>query len=109
MLIYKNIDWKGGWFIGDFTPTSFETKKFEVGFKKFKKGEFSHPHFHKIATEINYVASGKVVINGFEFKTGDVFILEKNEVVYPLFQEDCDLVVVKIPSAANDKFLIKND
>ena len=30
---------KGGWFVGDFLPTAFKTKNFEVSYKLHKKNE----------------------------------------------------------------------
>ena len=40
MNIYNIQNYKGGWFIGDFEPTVFKTKDFEVCFKTHKKMKF---------------------------------------------------------------------
>ena len=39
MQIYKLEDMKGGWFVGNFSPSAFQTEGFEVCYKKHHKGE----------------------------------------------------------------------
>ena len=100
----KNInEMKGGWFVGNFQPSIFNAN-FEVGVKKYKKGEFHAPHFHKIATEINYLISGNMLANRKLIKPGEIFTFEPNEVASCEFLEDCELVVVKSVSVINDKY-----
>jgi quercetin dioxygenase-like cupin family protein len=94
----------GGWFIGNFTPSVFKTNEFEVCYKIHEAGEKWPAHYHKIAVEINYLMRGKMTIQGKELIAGDVFIIDKNEVVDPTFQEKCELIVVKVPYAPNDKY-----
>ena len=38
------------------------------------------------------------------FNSGDVFIIYPNEIADPNFLEDCELIVVKMPSIINDKY-----
>ena len=52
-----------GWFIGDFEPTAYKTKNFEVGFLHHKKGDIWQKHYHKIAREITLVVEGKVKVS----------------------------------------------
>lgn len=106
MKVYKMSDMIGGWFIGDFEPTAFKTENFEVCYKQHPKGEEWDTHYHKIATEINYIIRGEMMINDDLLKEGDIFILEPNEVSKPEFLTDCELIVVKTPSAKNDKYII---
>jgi len=74
---------------------------------KHSKGEFWPPHIHKIATEINLLVSGEMVIDSVVLKKGDVFIIEPNQVADPKFLTDCELVVIKTPSIPNDKYIIE--
>ncbi len=66
--------WRG-WFVGNFEPTAFKTKNFEVGYGIHKKGDRWHKHFHKIATEITFIVKGKVKVNDEIFSKGDIFII----------------------------------
>ncbi len=101
-----NEKFEGGWFIGNFEPTSFNTTDFEVCYKFHKRNETWPAHYHKIATEINYLIKGKMIIQGKELISGNVFIISPYEIADPIFIEDCELIVVKIPSIKTDKFNI---
>jgi len=96
-----------GWFVGDFKPTAFRTKKFEVGYLKHKKNENWPTHFHKKSVEINLLIEGAMKIKGKILKKGDIFILDKKEVADPIFLKDCSIVCIKIPSLPNDKYIIR--
>jgi len=96
----------GGWFIGDFEPSVFKTEDFEVCYKQHPKGEKWDNHYHKVATEINYLIRGEMTINGDLFKRGDIFVIEPNDTAKPEFISDCELIVVKTPSVKNDKYII---
>ena len=97
---------KGGWFIGDFDPSVFKTEGFEVGYKLHKKGESWDTHYHMIATEINYMIRGKMTIGDETLITGDIFTIYPGEVSDPVFLEDCEIIVVKVPSAKEDKYIV---
>jgi quercetin dioxygenase-like cupin family protein len=97
----------GGWFIGDFVPSSFKTKNFEVCYKKHQKGENWPTHYHKISTEINLLVRGKMKIQGKILTEGDIFILNPFEIANPEFLEDCEVVIIKTPSSPGDKFEIE--
>ena len=107
MKIYKMKDMTGGWFVGDFEPSAIKTKEFEVCYKCHAKGEQWPTHYHKVATEISFVISGKMTIQGQLLQEGDIFVLEPNEVADPVFLEDCCLVVVKTPSVIGDKYEVE--
>lgn len=98
---------KGGWFVGNFEPSVFKTKNFEVGYLKHKKGDSWDKHYHKHATEISLIVRGRVKVNDEIYSKGDIFIIEPNEIVDPLFLEDTEVVVVKAPSIVNDKYVIE--
>ena len=98
----------GGWFVGDFEPSSYKTKDFEVCYKYHSKGEIWDTHYHKKATEINLLVKGSMKINGVTLKEGLIFIIDPFYISTPEFLEDCELVVIKTVSDQNDKYLVKN-
>lgn len=104
MKIHKLSDMFRGWFIGDFEPSVFRTKEFEVGVLTHKKGEHWTEHYHKIATEINVLLEGSMTINGIHIRVGDVFVIEPQESSAPVFLEDCKVLCVKTPSVIGDKY-----
>lgn len=97
---------KRGWFIGDFEPSVCKTQDFEVAYMTHHKGQIWEDHYHKVATEINYVIRGKLSINGEMFQQGDIFVIEPGEIARPQFFEDCELIVVKTPCVKNDKYVV---
>lgn len=96
-----------GWLIGDFEPTILKTSKFEVAIKKYKKGECEKTHFHKIATELTAVISGKVRMGNEYLYPDEIIWLEANEATDFEAVEDTITVVIKIPSIPNDKIIIE--
>jgi quercetin dioxygenase-like cupin family protein len=107
MNITKIIDYTRGWFIGNFEPSLLKTSDFEVGLLTHKKDEYWAPHCHKESVEYNVLISGKMVVQGKELNSGDVFVFDKGEVADPIFLEDCTLIVVKVPSIPSDKFEVE--
>jgi quercetin dioxygenase-like cupin family protein len=107
MKKFRYDQMKGGWFVGNFEPSVFKTKNFEVGYLKHKKGDMWDKHYHKHATEINLIVRGRVKVNDEIYSKGDIFIIEPNETIDPLFLEDTEVVVVKAPSILNDKYIIE--
>lgn len=106
MNIFRQKQWSGGWFVGNFEPSAFKTRDFEVCLKIHPKGEKWPIHYHEIATEINYLIRGKMKIQNETLIAGDVFIINPGEVADPEFIEDCELIVIKTPSIQNDKYNI---
>jgi len=106
MLKEKLSNMIRGWFIGDFEPSVFKTKDFEVGVLTHKKGEEWPKHYHKIATEYTVLLSGSMTICGELIEAGTIFILEPGEVADPVFHEDCTVIVVKTPSVIGDKYVV---
>ena len=98
---------KGGWFIGNFEPSVVKTKDFEVAYTRHKKGEYWEKHHHKVATEITLVIKGKIKINDEIFSTGDIFVIYPNEIADPTFLEDSEVVIIKMPSNTDDKYIEK--
>ena len=107
MKKFRFEDMKRGWFIGDFEPSAVKTKNFEVGVGHHKKGEIWDKHYHKLAIEITLILEGKVQMNDEIFVAGDIFVIDKNEVVSPIFLEETKHVVVKTIPDKNDKYIVE--
>ncbi len=102
-----NLDhFKGGWFIGDFIPTLFKTTDVEVAVKKYAKGQKENAHFHKIATEFTVILEGEVKMSEKIYFSGDIIKIDPG--ISTDFEAITDVltVVVKIPGAQNDKYII---
>lgn len=111
MKVAKLEDMVKGWFVGNFDPTLIKTNDVEVAVKEYKKGDYENKHYHKIATEITVIVSGKVRMNGIEYSKGDIIVIEPNEATDFEALEDTVNTVVKFPGASNDKYLgeLNND
>lgn len=96
-----------GWFVGNFEPTLYKTNDVEVAVKTYQAGEHEGKHFHKIATEITVIISGTVRMNGIEYNTGDIVVMEPGDVTDFEAVTDAVNAVVKLPGANNDKYLVK--
>ena len=105
MKIYKINDMLKGWFVGNFDPTLIKTNEVEVAVKKYKAGDSEETHYHKIATEITVVVSGRIRMNGKEYVAGDIIVMEPGEATDFEALEDTSCTVVKYPGANNDKYL----
>jgi mannose-6-phosphate isomerase-like protein (cupin superfamily) len=102
MKLFNFKDMKGGWFVGDFEPCAYKTKDFEVCFKTHPKGEKWATHYHPTVTEVNLLVRGKMRFQGKILQPNTIFVVEPYEISDPEFLEDCEVVVVKLPSI-NDK------
>jgi len=107
MKIDHITNFKDGWFLGAFEPSVFKTDLVEVCYKKHYKNEIWPKHYHKIATEINYIINGCMSIQGIQLNKGDIFTIYPNEIADPIFLDNCELIVVKIPSVKGDKYNIE--
>lgn len=101
----KVIDFTRGWIIGDFEPSLYRSKDFEICITRHLKGEESIPHFHTRSEEINVVIAGSLTVNGRSCVAGDVFIYDRGEISAVEFLSDTQLVVIRIPSAPGDKVI----
>ena len=100
---------KKGWFVGNFDPSLLKTNDCEVAVKKYKQGDHEDAHFHKVATELTVIVSGKVRMFNSVFVEDDIIIIEPGEITDFLALEDSVNVVVKIPGANNDKYEVRLD
>lgn len=96
-----------GWFVGGFNPTAFSTDACEVAVKSYKAGDKESAHYHKVATEITVILSGRVRMANKEWSQGDIVVLEPGEVTDFEALTDAVNVVVKTPGALNDKYIVE--
>lgn len=97
-------DMTKGWFVGNFNPTLYKTNDVEVAVKEYKKGDYESRHYHKIATEITVIISGKVRMNDDILKSGDIIIIPPYLSTDFEVLEDTKTTVTKIPGANDDKY-----
>jgi len=109
MKVFKLDDMIKGWFIGSFEPSLIKTNDVEVAVKEYKKGDKEAIHYHKIATEITVITSGKVMMNGVEYSKGDIIVINSYEATDFQVLEDTINTVVKFPGASDDKYLGEPD
>ncbi len=95
-----------GWFVGSFQPTLFDTDSCEVAVKHYQRGDSEESHLHKLATEVTAIIAGTVRMAGRTLTAGDIVRLEPGEVTDFLALTDATTVVVKVPGAKNDKYLV---
>ena len=94
-----------GWYIGDFIGAAYKTKDFEVCFQDNPRGKTAS-HYHKEATEITLVISGKLLLNGEIYEAGSIHILEPGDISQLEYLEPTQVVTVKTPSVPGDKYLL---
>ncbi|MGM3224113.1 hypothetical protein [Dickeya zeae] len=96
----------GGWFVGAFSPAVVNTSDCEVAVKRYLKGDKESAHYHKIATEVTVVVEGDIMMSGQVYSKGDIIVLQPGEVTDFTALTDAVNVVVKLPGALNDKYVI---
>jgi len=106
MKHFKLNDMVKGWFVGAFNPTAYSTDACEVAVKSYKAGEKEALHYHKVATEITLILSGRVYMAGQEWGEGDIVVIEPYNSTDFEALTDAVNVVVKIPGVLDDKFLV---
>ncbi|MBT8545270.1 cupin domain-containing protein [Polynucleobacter paneuropaeus] len=107
MKVFNLDDMTKGWFVGNFTPTVLATNQVEVGVKQYQKGDYECRHYHKVATEITVIISGKVRMNDQIYSAGDILVIPPGESTDFEVLEKVTTVVVKYPGAQNDKYIGK--
>ena len=96
----------GGWFVGNFSPTALKTRDCEVAIKYYSVGEREDAHYHRVATEVTAIVTGRVRMMGREWAEGDIIVLDPSEATSFEALTDATTVVVKLPSVGGDKFLV---
>lgn len=109
-MIVKRLDeMTRGWFVGDFEPSAFRTEAAEVAVKSYRAGDSEAAHYHKVATELTAVISGTIRMSGKTYSAGDIILIEPGESTDFEALTDVVNVVVKIPGAKNDKYIMEGD
>lgn len=104
MKVHRLDEMVKGWFVGQFAPTLVSTTAVEVAVKNYKAGEYEPLHHHKIATEITVITAGIVQMNGVEYSSGEIVVMEPNDASDFHAITDATTTVVKIPGEPNDKY-----
>lgn len=95
----------GGWFVGAFTPTALTTDAAEVAVKSYAAGDSEPRHHHRVATEATLILSGTARFNDTSVGAGQIATIAPGESVAFTAVTDVVTVVVKVPSAPDDKYL----
>ena len=103
--IHKLNDFVRGWIVGNFDPSLYKTNDFEFAVKNFKAGDKECEHYHKIATEITVIVSGKAKMKNTIIETGNVVVILPNEKTEFEALEDTTIAVIKVPATNNDKYV----
>lgn len=104
MKHYRLEDMTKGWFVGAFAPTVLDTKDCEVAIKHYAAGDYEPVHHHKVAAEVTAIVSGRAAMCGAEWTAGSIVLIEPGEATDFRALTDVVTVVVKLPSAAGDKY-----
>jgi mannose-6-phosphate isomerase-like protein (cupin superfamily) len=94
-----------GWFVGNFSPSLLPTDAVEVAAKQYRAGDSEGAHFHKVATELTLVVSGRVRMNGEEVGPGEIIKIEPGQATDFVSLTDAMTVVVKVPCVRGDKYM----
>lgn len=106
MRIAKLDEMTRGWFVGGFEPTAFRTDACEVAVKYYKADDQEPMHRHMVATEITLVLYGVVRVKDTQCGPGDIVVLAPGEATDFAAITDSATVVVKVPGALDDKYLV---
>lgn len=104
MQIYDLHKFYRGWFIGDFEPSIYKTKDFEVALIEHYEGEQWPEHTHKVATEYNLLVEGKMTVNDQLILANQIFVILPGEYSKVEFFTDCKILCIKTPSVPKDKY-----
>ena len=107
MNLTKIKDYFKGWVVGNFKPSLFQTKDFEVAVKYYKKDDYEPAHYHKVATEITIITKGNVIMNGVPYTEGDVITIEPGESTDCKVIDDVTTTVIKFPCVEDDKYILQ--
>jgi mannose-6-phosphate isomerase-like protein (cupin superfamily) len=94
-----------GWFVGNFSPTLIATDAVEVAVKHYRAGESEKAHYHKVATELTLIVSGRIRMSGEEVGPGEIIKIEPGQATDFEPLTDAITVVVKMPCVSGDKYL----
>ena len=102
---YQLDQFTKGWFVGNFSPTIIPSDAVEVAVKHYRAGESEGAHYHKIATELTLIVSGRAQMSGEEIGPGEIIKIEPGQATDFVPLTDVTTVVVKMPCVSGDKYL----
>ena len=103
--VHKLEDFVRGWVVGNFNPSVLKTNDVEFAVQNLSKDTVEEVHYHKIATEVTVIVSGKAKMQGRIVEAGDVVVVSPYEETGFEALEDTTTAVLKIPGANNDKYI----
>jgi mannose-6-phosphate isomerase-like protein (cupin superfamily) len=106
LIINRLEQMTGGWFLGNFSPTIYETDSAEVCVKTYKAGDTEPLHMQLTAVEVTVIITGNASMSGVEVFPGDVIRIDPLEPADFVALTDVTLVAVKSPSKPEDKVVI---
>lgn len=106
MRVAKLDEMIKGWFVGGFRPAAYSTEACEVAVKYYMISDKEAAHLHRVATEITLILFGRVRMMDREWSQGDIVVLSPGEVTDFEALTNCATVVVKVPGAPNDKYIV---
>lgn len=106
MKTYNIKNFNNGWFIGDFEPSIWRNPFFEMAHHNHKANDQTYKHYHKVTTELNYIVSGDIIVDGNNLTSGDIWIYEANDISDVTFLTDTSLIILRWPSIPSDKYLV---
>ena len=107
MKKHRIEDFTRGWVIGDFEPSLYKTKDFEVSISFVEKGYVGARHIHKLADEIHIVTSGKFKLDEDVFVVGDIVYISAGEFSGFECLESGSTTTIKTSSVKGDKYLVE--
>ena len=105
MKRFEMSEFQNGWIIGNFQPSIFQNREFEIAVKRYNSGEIEQKHFQKTATEITFVISGKIRMNEEIIVENQIIELSPSEEYDFEALEKTILVCIKYPSLPEDKII----
>ena len=73
-------EYPGGWLVGSFSPTLVKSDEMEIGLKTFKQYAYEGFFYRKRDAEKIVVLDGCLLVNGKEYKKGDIIEIEPQEI-----------------------------
>jgi mannose-6-phosphate isomerase-like protein (cupin superfamily) len=101
---YRLDNFTKGWFVGNFSPTILPSDAVEVAVKHYRAGEAEGAHFHKVATELTLIVSGRARMSGEEVGPGEIIKMEPGQATDFVPLTEVTTVVVKLPCVKGDKY-----
>ncbi len=104
-MVKKDLkDFVRGWLIGNFDPSLVKTSEFEIGIKRYNKGDTEAAHYHKESIEWTVIVEGVVKMNNIIYKKDDIVEVVQWETIQFECIEDAITVVIKSPHVKGDKY-----